>query len=281
VVEDPEVDPPVRPFTHGLVAAMLLLGVLSTVGPAIAATASASPYAPVVGNVSGPSYVGTGSTTTYYINGSGGPAIASNGTEVGNITWRAQVSGGNLTGVSVSPNSSSITLGKPSTTKLTVANATETLTISVEIISTYHSTNATTNVTYSVHVVTPYVVRAALVDTSSSSVGPFTVTVDLDGRAVGNVTVTQIRPNKTYNLSFAYASGGLPAGEHTFTISLANEHGLVTFSGGAIQYSQSFYVVGPPPDYALWVLMGAVVFFGVLFIFVTRVAARRRPTTRK
>jgi hypothetical protein len=282
VVEDAEVDPPVRAsLVWGLIAALVLGGVLGTVGPALGASVAASSPPPVVGNISGPAYVGTASTATYYINGTGGPAIAANGTQVGNLSWHARVTGGNTTGVSLSPNSSTFSGATPGKTQLKVSAVTQSLTITVEILSTYLGKNASTNLSYTVQVVVPYVVRATMVDESASTVGPFTVTVDLDGRAVGNVTVASISPSKVYNFTFDYATGGLAAGEHTFTISLAQEHGLVAFSGGATEYSQSFYVVGPPPDYALWILLGVIAFFGVLFIFATRVAARRRPTTRK
>ena len=269
-----------RSLAVALVALALLAGGLAA-GTAAARVPAAAPAPTVVGNISGPAYVGTSSTGTYYINGTGGPAIGANGTVVGNLSWKASVAGDNLTGVALSPNSSTLTVGHPSRTTLTVSNVTQTLTISVEVFSTYQTENASANFTYTVHVVTPYVVRATLRDISPTPVGPFSVTVDLDGRSVGKVNVSLIAPNGSYNLSFAYATGGLSTGEHTFTISLGNESGLVRFSNGAVQYSQSFYVVGPAPDYALWIVIGVVVFFGVLFIFATRVAARRRPSARK
>ena len=68
---------------------------------------------------------------------------------------------------------------------------------------------------------------------------------------------------------------------HTFSISLASQHGLVTFPGGAQQYSQSFYVTGPPPDYTVWYVAGIGAFLGAVFIWSTRVAARRRGRAKK
>lgn len=265
---------------RGLVVAGLLLGTLVAAGASVALE-PATTYTPVTGNIHGPTVVATASNTTYYLNGTGGPAIAPNGTEVGTISWKVTLSANDLAGVSISPNASTFTRGTPGETHLKVGAVAETVTLTVEIQSTYLSTNATTNLTYQVQVVVPYVVHAELVVGPHASVLGFDVTVDLDGNRVGTVKVPAIAANGTYNLTFDYATTGLSPGEHTFTISLANEHGLVAFAGGAIEYSQSFYVLGPPPDYALYVVAGIVVFAGVLFIFMTRVAARRRPAATK
>ena len=267
---------------RALLLVALLVGsfaALGTAPPGAAATGPSSP--PVHGSVNGPSVVGTGTTTTFYINGTGGPAVSSNGSVIGTLSWKAKLSGPVLTGISVSPNSSTFSGSAPGVIHLKVAKITESITINVEITSSYLSTNATANVSYPVAIVVPYVVHAILVVGSGHSTLGFDVTVELDGAPVGTVSVPPIAANGSYNLTYDYATTGLSPGEHTFTISLANEHGLVTFPGGAVQYSQSFYVVGPPPDYTLYVLVGIVVFFGVLFILVTRVAARRRPAARK
>jgi len=270
-----------RRGSAGLLAALLLLGTCAALLPQFPAAAAAAAYPPVQGNITGPHYIAIGSNSTYYTNGSGGPADTS-GVVIGNLTWKASVTGPNLTGVSVSPNASNSSLGPgaPGHTTLKVGNFTETLTLTVEITSTQGSLKASTNLTYTVQVVLPYIVRATLV-AGPQKVGPFVIAITLDGHWIANITVPAIEANKTYNLTYEYASGGLSAGNHTFTISLAAEHGLVTFSGGAVQYSQTFYVAGPSPDYVLWGVIGVVVFLGVLFIFATRVAARRRPPTRK
>ncbi len=55
----------------------------------------------------------------------------------------------------------------------------------------------------------------------------------------------------------------------------------MTFPGGAQQYSETFYVNGPPPDYTIWYAAGSVAFVGALFIWSTRVAARRRGRAKK
>lgn len=261
--------------------ALLLAGVLLVGGAIPTAQAASVGSTKVVGSIHGPKLVAADSNSTYYINATGGPAYAANGTEVGGINWTAKVSGNDLTGVSLSPNASSIPKTGPGETHLKVGTVAETLVISVTISSTYGSSKGTTVLNYTVEVVRPYVVHAVLVAGPKAGILGFDVSVYLDGEKVGTVSVPALKANESYNLTYDYASSGLSPGEHTFSISLAGEHGLVHFAGGATQFSESFYVVGPAPDYPLYVLVGVVVFAGVLFIFMTRVAARRRPAARK
>lgn len=265
------------------VVALLLLGSLIALGAPGVATAHESPAAatPVTGNITGPTVLAYNANRAYSINGTGGPAFAANGTRVGNVTFYASVTGANLTGVSLAPTESAITNASGHPTLLTVGNVTEVLTIQVEITSVYQTANVSLNLTYTVNVVQPYTLSVTLIAGSSNTVLAFALTVDLDGAPVGSVHVPTLTANQSYVATFQYATLGLSAGEHTFTLSLLNEHGLVTFAGGATSYSASFYVPGPPPSYTLWYVAGAVAFFGAIFIFVTRVAARRRNPARK
>jgi hypothetical protein len=285
-VDHPAVEPmvsvrPARPRVALAVVLLALLGVYAVVGSATPALAAAPAFPALTGNVNGPFVVATDANSTYYVNGTGGPAIASNGTDVGTISWKAHLSGVDLTGVTLSPNSSTLKPGTPSVAHLKVSKFLQTITITVEITSEYQTTSSSINITKTVQVVVPYVVRAQLFVGPGEGVLGFDVTVLLDGNVVGTVAVPSIKANGTYNLTYNYATTGLSAGEHTFTISLAHASALVTFQGGARQFSESFYVVGPAPDYLLYVIVGIVVFAGVLFILVTRVAARRRPSSSK
>lgn len=273
------------PLFGMLLLGILLLGTLTsspgTVSAAVPSSgARATASAPVTGNLSGPTILSTGGTGRYFINGTGGPAFLPNGSKVGNITFYASVSATNLTGVSISPASAALT-GAPFPSTLSVASTAEVVTITVMISSVYQQRNQSINLSYVVHVVSPYVITATIVDSSSATVLSFPVQVVLDGTPIAVVTVPTLTAGQTYNLSYTYPTLGLSPGEHTFSISLANEHGLVVFANGATVYSTSFYVQGPAPSYTLWYLAGAVAFFGVLFIFVTRVAARRRSALRK
>jgi hypothetical protein len=284
-VADPEVAAMMTTRLAPLLVGALLLAALlpsSLVGaaPLHPLALSSTGPGPVKGNVSGPTLLATNGTGTYYINGSGGPAFLVNGTKVGNLTFYASVTGPNTTGVAISPSSAALT-GAPFREILSVAGAAQTLTIHVMISSVYLQQNESINLSYLVNVVRPYVVLATIVAGTSSTVLSFPVQISLDGRPVGVVTVPTLQPRQEYNISFRYATLGLSPGEHTFSISLVAEHGLVVFANGATVYSATFYVEGPAPDYTLWYLAGAVAFFGVLFIFAARVGARRRGALRK
>lgn len=270
-----------RSGPRALAFAVVLAGLLLALVPAPSALAAPGPHYPaIVGSFTGRTLVATGSNTTYYINGTGGPAIAPNGTEVGSIAWKATVSGGDLSGVSLSPNSSTLSGPGPAKTYLKVNDVAQTLVLQLTLNSTDQGVSATKTFNLTVRVVVPYIVHAELVVPGKTGVLGFSLTVALDGSTVATVHVPAIAAGGTYNFTYAYPTTGLSVGRHTFTISLPPT-GLVRFEGGALEYSQSFYVVGPPPDYALYLLVGAIVFFGVLFIFLTRVAARRRPATRR
>ena len=241
----------------------------------------AASTSPVTGSFVGPTYLAEFGHATYDLNGSGGPAFAPNGTKVGNLSYYIYLAGANLTGVSIAPTTGLIVPGFPAQPILTVGGTPEEVTVLVELASTFGTANSSTNFTYTVAVVQPYVVTATLVATPSATVLSFNVTVELDGSPVGTVKVPSLTPGQRYNLSYDYATLGLAAGSHTFSISLATEHGLVTFAGGATEFSETVYVTGPAPNYTLWYVTGIVAFFGVLFIFATRVAARRRGALRR
>ena len=261
---------------------MLLLApaFLVSVG-ALAPTARAAGTPAVTGSVTGPTLVSTGSTTKYEISGYGGPALSANGTVVGTVSFYTALVGTNLSGVSLSPPRANFTRNQSVAADLTVGNASERITIDVMISSVYQGKNQSTNFTFPLTVVQPYVVAATIVDSSSAAVRGFTAFVTLDGTVIGNVSVPSLQPGGTYQLTFKYPTLGLSSGDHTFAISLAQEHGLITFANGQTVCSQTVYVTGPAPDYTLWYVAGIVAFFGVLFIFASRVAARRRGAARR
>ena len=268
-----------RVATFALLLVCASLCSVSSSGGAVGHPVPAS--ATVVGNVTGPNVLAYHANETYSINASGGPAFSANGTLVGNLTYFASITGSNLTGVSITPSEGKFVGSLAQRTKLSVGNVSETLTVQVEITSVLQAANTSLNLTYAVTVVQPYVLTLHIVSDSSATVLAFPLTVDLDGTSVGAIQIPTLTAREAYTATFQYATLGLSAGDHTFTVSLANEHGLLTFAGGGTTYSASFYVEGPPPSYTLWYLAGAVAFFGAIFIFVTRVAARRRNPSRK
>ncbi len=272
-----------------LAATIALVVVLAPLlGSALAARPAAAPLplaadaaGSVRGNITGPSVLAIGASQRYLIQATGGPAVAANGSIVGNLTFYASVQAADLAGVQITPTSAAILAGAPGRPLLQAGSVPQTLTISVEIVSVYLTQNATVNFTYTVQVVQPYVVAAEIANPNNASVASFPVLVSLDGVSVGNATVPTMLPHTDYNLSFQYASTGLGSGWHTFTLYLGTSHGLVHFANGLSQYTVSFYVPAPPPSYTLWYVTGAVAFVGVLFIFGARLGARRRSPTRK
>jgi hypothetical protein len=274
----------------GLAFVAVLLLALASVGGLSGGTSAARSIVPSVqpaaagtltGNISGPTVLATSGTQTYQINATGGPAFSANGTKVGNLTFYASVAAANTTGVAVSPDTGNLTGTRAFGVSLGVGATAETVTVTVLIASVYQKSNQSINLTYLIHVVTPYVLAAEIVNGPLATVLTFPVLIYLDGSVIASVTVPTLTPGGTYNLSYDYATLGLSPGDHTFSISLANEHGLVRFANGQTSYSATFYVTEPASNYTWWYVAGVVVFFGVLFIFATRLAARRRGSVRK
>jgi len=284
------VDAPVK-LAAALLALLCVLGTLALLvaapparaaGPAALVPAASSGATPIKGNVSGPSLVATSGNATFYFNVSGGPAYVS-GTFVGQFTWTAKLSGANLTSSSVSPDNGTLvnTTSQPVSTVVTVGPHPESLTLVVSVTSTLAGNNSTANLTRSFRSVTPYTVRATLVAGAKAAVLPFGVTVTLDGTVVGQVSVPELAAKSTYDLVYRYASLGLSAGYHTFTLTISNAHGLVAFSNGRTVLTTTFYVGAAPTNNIVWYVLGAVTFIAVLFIYATRVAARRRGAVRR
>jgi len=266
----------------------LLLGLAALAAPAAAGRnpASSSDLAGAAtsnftASMSGPTLLATSADGFYDVNATGGAAYAPNGTLVGNITYYASIFASNTTGITFTPTTATISNGSYRGAALTVNAIAQLVTIDVLVTSVSSTANDSINLTYTIHVVQPYELAATLVDRSTATVLSFVVTIELDGSAVGTVTVPTFTAGSTYDLSYKYVTLGLGSGWHTFTISLANEHGLVTFPNGSTAYSVSFYIPGAPPDYTLWYVAGIVAFLGVVFIFATRVAARRRGAVRR
>jgi len=270
------------PFVAALLLAVVLLLALPT-GPAQAAPRPAASGAPpIVGNLTGPSLLATGSNGTFYFNVSGGPAVVE-GEFVGTINWTTNLTGANTTGSSVSPSNGSITnsTAQPVVLKMTTGAIAESLTLTVDVVSSVATQNASQNFSFTFRLVPPYTVRATLVAGPNAGTLPFNVTVLLDGTAVGTVPVPSLSPNQSWGLIYRYPATGLGSGWHTFTLQIADQHGLVTFSNGKTVQSTSFYVASAPPNNTVWYVVGVVAFFGVLFIYATRSAARRRGSTRR
>jgi len=248
--------------------------------PNVAGATSTS--TPLTGGITGPGTVGTALNATYVVKASGGPALAANGTQTGIYSYKASLTGPNITLAqgAILPTTGVLVGGQVNLT-LKAPKVVELITIYVLVTSSQGTTNVSQNFSYSVNIVQPYVVSANLVVGHTSAVAPFDLTVLLDGSPVGSVRVPGLSAASSYPVSFSYVPSGLSAGWHTFSISLAAEHGLVSFSGGNQVYTVSFYVTGAPTNNTLWYATGAAAFVGVFFIWSTRVSARRRGRPKK
>ncbi len=262
-------------------AATLALPVLGVLGVSPAAPVTPSP--PVVGGISGPSAVGTGQKATYLVHAHGGPAFAPNGTQTGILAYKASVAASNTSGAVISP-PSGVLVNQTVELSFIAPNLTEPLTIYVLVtssVSGLNSTNTSTNFSLQISVVQPFRVTATLLVAGGESIGGFSITVTLDGAPVGTVSVPTLTAGSNYPISFDYVAQNLAPGWHTFSMNVAPEHGLVTFAGGSVAFTQQFYVPAPAPDNSLWYLAGASAFVVALFIFTTRVGARRRGKSKK
>lgn len=278
--------PVLRRRGAALLALLTLLGALAPAVLIVAAPAGAAPgrsagpaataSAPLTGAISGPTNVAPDAHETYSVTATGGPAVAANGTIVGNLSFTSSIVGANTTGGAVDPPQGVFVNGSTNLS-VVIPNATEPLTLYVDVTSSYHGTNSSTNLTYAISILQPIVLAATLKVVGPTAVKAFDLAVELDGAVVGTVAVPTLTGGQSYPLSFSYLAVNLAPGWHTFSISLAEEHGLVVFQNGAESYSISFYVPGPAPDYTLWIVAGIVAVAAVAFIWVTQFGARRRP----
>jgi len=264
----------------GLLTFLLLVTLAPLAG---VAHADAVSYPPLKGAITGPNTVGEQMTVNYTLSATGGPAVAANGTVVGSYTYKANYSAINETGIRLGPATQGVLVNGSITLEFEAPNVTEIVTISVVFNSTdaTQSQNATTVASMEIQIVQPFVLSATLVVGSGASVQTFALTVLLDGTPVGQITIPTLTAGSSRGIAFRYVDTNLAPGWHTFTISLANQHGLVTFAGGSQTLDETFYVQPAPPDNSVWYLAGAVAFFGAIFIWSMRVGARRRGKARK
>jgi hypothetical protein len=258
-----------------LVAVGLPVSAHATASPARAPLVPEASYSNITEKTTGPSVVGESLKAEYNITASGGPAVAPNGTTVGFIDFNISLTGTNVTSASVQPPSGVLLNGSVIVT-FTAPNLTEAVTMHIKLTSEYNGTNATQNFTDIVHIVAPYVLTGAIV-AGPTGVSGFNMTVTVDGKPVGHVAVPSIQPGGSYQFSYDYVPGqGLAPGWHTIAVSVAPEHGLVSFPGGVQQLTLDFFITSPPPDYALDVAVGIAAFAVAVFIWGSVVGARRR-----
>ncbi len=266
---------PVLPSLAVLLVLLLLVSGLA-LGVSGAIRPASTPA--LVGTIAGPSIVGESLTAQYIVNGSGGPAEAANGTTVGNITFNATLSGNNVSTASINP-STGVLINGSEILRFTAPSVVEVVTLRVELTSSYAGANESANFTTRISVVAPYVLAGTLYS-GSTTVQEFNMTVTLDGVPVGQVSVPTLSAETSHAFSFDYVTAHLSPGWHTLAVSLADEHGFVTFTGGVQQYAVRFYIASAPPDYTLDVAVGIAAFAVAVFIWGSVVGARRGRRAR-
>ena len=233
----------------------------------------------VTGGITGPTTVGEGLKAKYVVNATGGPAISPNGSQGGTFSFHAYFIAANSTGALFAPPSGVLVNGTV-TLAFTAPNVTESATLSVVVTSANGAKNASTNFTLALSIVQPMRLSGVLVVGGAAGVAPFLLTVTLDGAPVGSVAIPSLAAGATYPINFAFVAPPLNAGWHTLAVSLGQEHGLVSFAGGAESISHNFYVAGPAPSYTIYYFAGIATFLGAIVIWTSRVGARRRGRTR-
>lgn len=265
---------------RSLVVALLVLLLVSsagllTVAPARAASGN---YPPLTGSVNGPTVLALNGTSRYFLNATGGPAYAPNGTLIGNLTFYASIVAGNTSGISVSPSFGAIPNASYPVV-LSVNAVTQVVDLDVEYASVYRSENVSINITYQIHVTAPYVLTGEI-QAGNQTVTDLSIQVSLDDVVVGSISIPTLTPKEDYNFTYDYVVVSLSSGYHTFTLTLPTQHGQVHFANGALSYSYTFYISGPAPSYTLYYVLGAVALVGVILIFLFLVGARRRGGSR-
>ena len=272
---------PPRKLAPGLLAALLalvfLLPALALL-PAPAARADTSTSS-LTGTITGPSIMGTGLRANFQVTATGGPAVAPNGTVMGVLSFKASLVGLNTSTGSITPPQGVLINGTISLS-VVAPNLTESMTLYVELNSTFAASSTTTNLTYVIQVVTPITLAGTLHVVGPASVKNFALTVNLDGRPVGTILVPTLTSGQTFPIQYSYVAQTLSPGWHTFGVSVAQEHGLLAFSNGAEAITIDFYVPGPSPDYTIWILAGSFALIAAVVIWVRLVGARRRPKAR-
>jgi hypothetical protein len=260
---------------HSRVAMLGLLLLLLSVGVGLPAPAHASAsYPPITGTITGPDVVGLNLQAQYQVNATGGPAYTLQGFPVGNVTFNATLSGNNITGASIQPPTGVLVNGEVGL-RFVAPNVTEEVTLRVELTSTYKGTSASANLTRTISIVAPYVLSGVLIAGPTTVTG-FNMTVTVDGTSVGRVVVPTISANGSYRFTYDYVPQSLAPGWHTIAVSVAPEHGLVSFAGGVMQLATTFYVSGPAPDVLLDASVGIAAIAAAVFIWGSVVGARRR-----
>ena len=258
-----------RIFSISLIVLIVLSAFIAPMGRSPSAVASAS-YAPLDVYFSGPDIVANGSTNSYYLNITGGPAVSAGS----NYSYSASIQARNTTGSSIQPSTGKSPSGS---FQVNITSMSPSGIMTVVINASFTSSGITVNKTESflINVVHPVVITIPIYNEGSSGIRNAPVSLYVDGHFIQTQTVS-VGAHQTVNVTFDWISYSYAPGSHTLTV-VIDANNTLLFSNGARTTSITIYLPGNTFTEIDDVLISGIIVaaaFSVLIFF-------RRPKPRK
>ncbi|MGB9635684.1 MAG: CARDB domain-containing protein [Thermoplasmata archaeon] len=250
--------------------AILCLSILSS---QFSNQANGDSYEPVRVVISGPDTAGVKEVRTYYVNVSGGPAMAG-----GNYSYRAVVKGENTTGSYVTPAEGNNTHGHFEV-NVTMPEKPQHITLEITATSASHAGNKSLTKEFLIEVVIPYTFKVTVKNSGNIDVYGCQIDVLVDNEKITDFKF-DITRNSTYTFEYNYTGKIESPGWHTVKFVLKNTNGLIEFENGTNEISFSFYKA--PPPLPKWVpLVIALILIPVVSIIILLLLGRRKKGSGK
>ena len=161
---------------------------------------------------------------------------------------------------------------------LTFPSQPQTVYIYVMGIGIVNGSSPVTTTNYlQVNVVKSIPINLKIKNTAPYEIKNINVTFYLNGKIIGNSTISSIGPNSTTNVTYYYV-GTFENGVNVIYARLNSN--VVKFSNGSNVTSINFYY-GTPPNYTwLWYLLIGIVLFSIAILFFYT-SAKKRPNLPK
>lgn len=224
---------------------------------------------PVVVVIQGPSAVAPGSTSTYAITVTGGPA-ATNGTyEISYV-----VQGDNTVGADpTTPRLLSTSDGRFSV-NITAPEVEGLVELYVRASSIGELGNESGETRFAIEVLTPIELRATLRNNGAAAAVDVEVRFYVDGKFVGNTSVLRLGPGEQTEVAVTFIPVGVGIGRHTVTVEAdLDGDGVVSPERGELIASEFFY---RSEDTNLPAILGTLTVFLVAILVLVLLAIRRQ-----
>jgi len=226
-----------RRTAFALAALALVAVVLAASSPrSVAQTA-------VAGVITGPTALAPRTSSSYFLNATGGPGLASGG----NYSIRYYLSGSDLTDGGPLPSSPSTMTNSTGafTLNVTAPAKEQGISLIVELNSSFGTTYERTTLTYAITVVTPVILTATFANDGKTAALNVLVRFYVDGKLVGQATIPRIEPGATGTATLSYLPAGLGAGSHTVLAQAdINGNGVIEPDKGEVVVLDVFYKKG-------------------------------------